>query len=142
MAQVDEAQKRGDIDAITAGNRRIQIEQEYKGELLDIIDAQKALAKAAEQYDKVLALTAARRQVASSGSFTNPELLDQERAHFEQLKTRPCIGSKRDIGPTNAGRYYPRIGDVKRLQIERLFTLSYKKAYRRCASWRRLPLLR
>jgi hypothetical protein len=119
LEQIQELVESGAINEEQAGMRRIQIEREYKGELLDVISAMITLAQKAKDVDRVIALTAAKRKIENSGEFTTPELLEQERKKFDRLRASLAVNQNAVGNQVETGAITSELGDVKRLENER-----------------------
>jgi hypothetical protein len=69
-----------------------------------------------------------------SGDLTNPQKLDQERAHFEQLKTALSLSENAINNQVDRGDITKELGDKSGLRYNVNSTYSYKKALQRCVS--------
>lgn len=119
LEQIQELVESGAINEEQAGQRRIAIEREYKGELLDVIAAMITLAQKAKDFDRVIALQAAKRKIENSGDFTTPELLEQERKKFDRLRASLSVNQNAVGNQVETGAITSELGDVKRLENER-----------------------
>lgn len=117
--QINEQVERGAITEEQAASRRIELERQYKGELLDVLDGMIAVAEAAKQFDRVTALRAARRTVANSGELTNPQKLALEQAQFDRLRSAIALAENAVNNQVTSGAITSELGDVKRLEIQR-----------------------
>lgn len=118
LEKINELLERGAIDELEAGNRRIKIEREYKGELLDSIEAMIILAQRAKDFDRATALQATKRRIQNSGEFTTSELLQRERSKFDQLREAMSLSNRALDNQVAAGSITPELAAVRRLEIE------------------------
>jgi hypothetical protein len=119
LEKIQELIESGALSEEQAGLRRIQIEREYKGELLDVIEAMIILANKAKDFDRIIALQAAKRKVEASGDFTTPQLLEQERQKFDRLKASLAVNNRAVDNQVETGAITSELGDVRRLENER-----------------------
>lgn len=128
LDEISEQLERGSITEEQAAKRRVEIEREYKGELLDVIEAMIVLAQKANDFDRVVTLKAAKRKIQNSGELTTPELLAQERAKFDQLMAAMSVAQNAVGNQVSSGQITPELGRVKSLQIERELRTELEKS--------------